>query len=136
MTFMNLSGQAVRAVAGYFRVVPSRVMVVVDDADLALGTLRLRPAGSSGGHHGIQSVESGLGTREFPRLRVGIGRRGENDRQIVGHVLGKFTPVESGVVDDVVKRSVEALECWLIAGINLAMNRFNGTVTVPETKEN
>lgn len=133
---MNLSGQAVRAVAGYFRVVPSRVMVVLDDADLSLGRLRLRLSGSSGGHHGIESVESGLGTREFPRLRVGIGRQGEANRQIVGHVLGKFTPAERAVVNDVVKRSVEALECWLVAGINVAMNRFNGTGAVPETKEN
>src|SRR5215469_13827600 len=93
-TFMNASGEAVRAIAAFYDVAATRTLVVVDDADLPVGQLRLRPGGSSGGHHGLESIEEQLGTREYPRLRIGIGRR-EGAREITGHVLGRFDSTEA-----------------------------------------
>src|SRR5690348_2109221 len=86
-TYMNASGEAVVGVARYYDVAVSRLLVIVDDADLPLGHLRLRPGGSSGGHHGLESIEQHLGTREYARQRLGIGRTGSR-REITGHVLG------------------------------------------------
>ena len=126
-TFMNSSGEAVRAVAGFYDVTPERVLVVVDDADLALGQLRLRPSGSSGGHHGLESIEAQLGTRAYPRLRVGIGRR-DRAREITGHVLGRFDSTEADLIDKVLTVAANQAEAWLTAGIQKAMNQFNGVV--------
>jgi PTH1 family peptidyl-tRNA hydrolase len=132
---MNLSGEAVRAVMGYYRLEPGRLLVAVDDADLPLGTLRLRPDGSSGGHHGLESVEQHLGTRQYARLRLGIGRRETDGRQIAGHVLGNFSAEDASLFDRVLERAGEAAECWMQLGTVQAMNRFNGAVTPPETKQ-
>src|SRR5271166_5988508 len=88
-TFMNLSGETVGAVVQFYRLPLERVLVAVDDADLPLGEIRLRPAGSSGGHHGLESIEQHLATRQFARLRVGIGRQ-PGVREITNFVLGKF----------------------------------------------
>jgi peptidyl-tRNA hydrolase, PTH1 family len=126
-TFMNLSGEAVGAVASFYRISPILVLVVTDDADLPLGQLRMRPGGSSGGHHGLESVEQHLATREYPRLRVGIGRRDET-RQITGHVLGRFDSTESTVLDKVLAVATDQAECWLDNGIQKAMSLYNGTV--------
>ncbi|HTL18431.1 MAG TPA: aminoacyl-tRNA hydrolase [Patescibacteria group bacterium] len=126
-TFMNASGEAVRAVAGFYDVDPARILVVVDDADLSVGHLRLRPRGSSGGHHGLESIEEQLGTREYPRLRIGIGRR-EGAREITGHVLGRFDSTESPLVDKVLTVAASQAETWVTTGIQKAMNQFNGVV--------
>jgi PTH1 family peptidyl-tRNA hydrolase len=126
-TFMNASGEAVRAVAAFYDVAPLRVLVVVDDADLPLGQLRLRPSGSSGGHHGLESIEQHLGTREYPRLRVGIGRQ-EGAREITGHVLGRFGSTEQKLADKVLTVAADQAEAWLTAGIQKAMSQFNGVV--------
>lgn len=126
-TFMNSSGEAVRAVAAFYDVTPGNILVVVDDADLPLGQLRLRPGGSSGGHHGLESIEAQLGTREYPRLRVGIGRR-EGAREITGHVLGRFDSTEADLVVKVLTVAANQAEAWLRAGIQKAMNQFNGVV--------
>ena len=83
-TFMNASGEAVQALAAFYRVPPEKILVVVDDADLPLGEIRLRPRGSSGGHHGLESIEQHLGTREFARLRLGIGREESGARVTQG----------------------------------------------------
>lgn len=132
-SYMNNSGEAVAPVAAFYRVAPGQVMVVVDDADLPLGNLRLRPEGSPGGHHGLESVEQHLGTRQYPRLRVGIGRQ-DAARQISGYVLGKFAPEEQAVVARVISRAADQLECWLDNGLSAAMNKFNGAESGP-TKE-
>jgi PTH1 family peptidyl-tRNA hydrolase len=134
-TYMNASGEAVAAVARYYRVPAGSVLVVADDADLPLGTVRLRPEGSSGGHHGLESVEQHLGTRGYARLRLGIGRQPGPVRQIAGHVLGSFSRLEAEWFDRVLARAGEAVECWLSEGATVAMNRFNGVVTAPEQRQ-
>ena len=126
-TFMNLSGEAVGSLVNYYQLPPAQLLVVVDDADLPLGEIRLRPGGGSGGHHGLESVAQHLGTREYPRLRLGIGRKDEA-RQITGHVLGKFDAAENAVLEKVLERAADQLECWLTAGLQKAMSQFNGVV--------
>ena len=99
-TYMNASGEAVAAVASFYRVPLARVLVVVDDADLALGEIRMRPSGGSGGHHGLESIERHLSSREYARQRIGIGRQ-NGAREITGHVLGRFSSTESAVLDKI-----------------------------------
>jgi peptidyl-tRNA hydrolase, PTH1 family len=123
-TFMNDSGEAVAAVKDFFRIALPRILVIVDDADLPLGRLRLRPEGSSGGHHGLESVEQHLGTRAYARLRVGIGRI-DGARQITGFVLGRFGSTETALADKVLAVAADQAETWLEAGIQKAMNQFN-----------
>ncbi len=130
-TYMNASGEAVVAVARYYDVAVSRLLVIVDDADLPVGHLRLRPGGSSGGHHGLESIEQHLGTREYARLRLGIGRAGQA-RQITGHVLGRFSSTELALVDKVISVAANQAETWLESGVQKAMNQFNGAVEDPE----
>ena len=129
-TFMNASGGAVGAIAAFYRVPPGRVWTVVDDADLPLGELRLRARGSSGGHHGLESIERHLGTREFPRLRVGIGRDDPASREITDHVLSRFSTAEAGLWAKIVDRACDQIECWFREGMAAAMNQFNGPVAV------
>lgn len=128
LTYMNASGESVGALMRYYRVPLERVLVVVDDADLPLGTVRLRPDGSSGGHHGLESVESHLGTRAYARQRLGIGRLEDGVREITGHVLGRFTAAELAVFEQVLRHAVAQATCWLEEGIEKAMARYNGPV--------
>ncbi len=134
-TFMNSSGEAVGEVMRFFGLPAGRLLVIVDDADLPLGELRMRPGGGTGGHHGLESIESHLGTKEFARLRVGIGRQNAA-RQIVGHVLGKFSSTEAAVLDKVLVAAAAQAETWMDSGIQKAMNLFNGVVkdTANESK--
>jgi PTH1 family peptidyl-tRNA hydrolase len=127
-TFMNASGESVGAVVKFYQLPLERVMVVVDDADLPLGEIRLRPGGGTGGHHGLESVTQHVGSREYARLRIGIGRENES-RQITGHVLGKFNAAENALLEKVLERAAGQLECWLDAGIQKAMSQFNGAVS-------
>lgn len=124
-TYMNSSGESVGALATFYRIVPARLLVIVDDADLPLGELRLRPGGGSGGHHGLESIEQHLGTKSFARLRVGIGRA-DGAREITNYVLGRFSPAELAVAETVFSGAADQAECWLSAGIQKAMNQFNG----------
>ena len=133
-TFMNASGEAVAALRGFYRLPSARLLVVVDDADLPLGQIRLRAEGSSGGHHGLESVEQQLGTREYPRLRLGIGRREDDGRQISHYVLGQFAAAERPAVTEVLNRAGQQVECWWSAGIKGAMNRYNGAAPAPMPK--
>ena len=121
-TFMNLSGWAVREMAAFHKLSPSDVLVVVDDADLPLGRLRLRTSGSAGGHNGLKSVIQELGTIEFPRLRVGVGRQ---PGELKPHVLGRFSVEEKTQIDAAVKRAADAAELFAKESILAAMNRFN-----------
>lgn len=126
-TFMNLSGEAVGALVKFYQLPLKQLIVVVDDADLPLGEIRLRPSGSSGGHHGLESIEQHLGSREYARLRIGIGRK-DSRREIAGHVLGKLSGAELALMDKVLGRAVEQVECWLTQGLPKAMSQFNGVV--------
>ena len=128
-TFMNASGEAVGPLVNYYEVELERMLVVVDYADLPFGEVRLRARGSSGGHHGLESIERHLGSREFPRLRLGIGREPrEGARQITGHVLSHFSPGERELLEKVLLRACDQVECWLREGILKAMSQFNGVV--------
>jgi len=133
-TFMNESGVAVGALARFYQLAAPRVLIVVDDADLALGQIRLRPEGSSGGHHGLESIERALGGRGYPRLRLGIGRRAEDDREITDYVLGRFSAAERLPMDEVLDRAARQVDCWLNAGIMKAMNEFNGAAAAAPDK--
>jgi PTH1 family peptidyl-tRNA hydrolase len=131
---MNASGETVGAVARFYQLPPERILIVVDDADLALGQIRMRSEGSSGGHHGLESIEQQLGTRGYPRLRLGIGRRSQEQREITDYVLGRFEADERKAMEEVLDRAVQQVECWLADGIEKAMNGFNGAVTAPAEK--
>jgi PTH1 family peptidyl-tRNA hydrolase len=129
-TYMNSSGEAVGAVMAFFQVPLDRLLVVVDDADLPLGEIRMRPGGGSGGHHGLESIEQHLGTREYARQRLGIGRQ-SGAREITGYVLGRFSSTETALADKVLTVASDQAETWLEAGIQKAMSQFNGVVTDP-----
>jgi peptidyl-tRNA hydrolase, PTH1 family len=131
-TFMNLSGQAVAGLVTYYRVGLDRLLVITDDADLPVGMLRMRPRGSSGGHHGLESIEGRLGTREYARLRLGIGGRTEGPREISGHVLGAFGVAEAVWMERVYARAAEQAWCWVREGAGVAMSRYNGMVEQTE----
>ena len=127
-TFMNLSGEAVGALVQYYQLPLAKILVAVDDADLPFGEIRLRPGGGTGGPHGLESVTQHLGSKEFARLRIGIGRKNEV-RQITGYVLGKFSADEGALLEKVLERAAGQLECWLGAGLQKAMNQFNGAIS-------
>ena len=133
-TFMNASGEAVKAVMSFYRLPPEHLLVAVDDADLPLGEIRLRAGGSSGGHHGLESVEQHLGTRAFARLRLGIGRK-DGAREITDYVLDRFDAAEAALMEKVLCRAADQAECWLDDGIEMAMNRFNGVVDSPKEEK-
>ena len=125
-TFMNRSGDSVAALVKWLKIEPTELLVVVDDADLPLGQIRLRQSGGSGGHNGLRSIIEALGgTEEFPRLRVGIGRAAPIGEDITDHVLGKFAPQEREQARETVEQAVEAVECCVREGLTTTMNQFN-----------
>ena len=126
-TFMNLSGESVGAVKEFYQLPVAQLLVAVDDADLPFGEIRLRPSGSSGGHHGLESIEQHLGSREFARLRIGIGRK-DSSRQIANYVLGKFDSSENELLEKILSRVAGQIECWLNDGLPKAMSLFNGKI--------
>jgi peptidyl-tRNA hydrolase, PTH1 family len=128
-TFMNLSGWAVREIAAFHKLSPSDLLIVVDDADLPLGRLRIRSGGSAGGHNGLKSVIQELATDEFPRLRIGVGRQGGELRS---HVLGRFSSEEQPYIDAALKRAADAAELFGTENILTVMNRFNPVPLVNE----
>jgi len=130
-TYMNSSGDAVGAVKSFYRVDLARLLVVVDDADLPLGEIRLRPSGSPGGHHGLESIERALGSRDYARLRIGIGRQ-RGEREITDYVLGRFSSTELTLLDKVLSVASRQAETWVEAGVQKAMNQFNGMLEIPD----
>ena len=128
-TFMNLSGWAVREIAAFHKLSAPDLLVVVDDADLPLGRLRMRTGGSAGGHNGLKSIIQELGTIEFPRLRVGVGRQ---PGELKNHVLGRFSDDEKAQIDAAVKRAADAAELFATENILAAMNRYNAAPAADE----
>lgn len=125
-TFMNRSGQAVAALVNWLKASPAGLLVVVDDADLPVGQMRLRQSGGSGGHNGLRSIITALGGAEdFPRLRVGIGRTAPVGTDIASHVLGRFAPAERAAAEKALDLAADAVECCMKEGLTTAMNRFN-----------
>lgn len=122
LTYMNLSGKAVQPLLHWYKVNPSDFIVAYDDMDLPVGTLRLRAEGGSGGHKGLTSIIERLGSREFSRLRLGIGRP---DGEAIDWVLGTFGPDEKQTVQEMINGAADRLEYWTVQGIVKAMNEYN-----------
>ncbi|MFA5113475.1 MAG: aminoacyl-tRNA hydrolase [Candidatus Margulisiibacteriota bacterium] len=123
-TFMNNSGLVVRAVAAWHKIEPAKVIAVYDDVDLAVGQLRLREKGSAGGHHGVESLIAQLGTAEFPRVRIGIGRE-DLAGDVSAYVLQRIPPAEREPLAAAVTAAAEAIEAILAHGLAAAMNQYN-----------
>ena len=134
-TYMNVSGQSVRACADWFKGNPENILVIYDDMDLPLGKLRLRPSGSAGGHNGMKSIISHLGTQNFPRLRLGIGRGGKNDsdgaiaskanQNVTSHVLGGFSTTETKILPEIFDLAESTVTSILADGLEKAMSLYN-----------
>ncbi|MCP9805279.1 aminoacyl-tRNA hydrolase [Cyanobium sp. T1B-Tous] len=128
-TFMNESGRSIRAALDWFDLAPSQLLVVVDDMDLPLGKLRLRASGSAGGHNGLRSTISHLGTQDFPRLRIGIGAPAEDPAErrarTVGHVLGRFSAAEQPLLEAVLTEVEAGIGLIQRLGLERAGNRLN-----------
>ena len=137
-SYMNESGEPVSYLVRRFGIPPQRLLVIYDDLDLPLGALRIRPGGGPGGHKGMASIIQALGTQDFPRLRLGIGRPPAGLDDVI-YVLGAFTPPEEEVMAKVRERVVDAVECILAQGLDAAMNRFNvpapGQALEPHSQE-
>ena len=128
-TFMNDSGRSVAALKHFYRLELNQIMVISDDLNLPLGRLRLRGGGSDGGHNGLKSIAQSLGSRDYARLRFGVGEPPQEERArsgTAGFVLRPFGADEWPVVEEIVERAADAVEAWLENGLQNAMGRFNG----------
>jgi PTH1 family peptidyl-tRNA hydrolase len=131
LTFMNRSGDAVAALVRYFDVGLDELLVIVDEAALPLGKLRARARGSAGGHNGLKSVIERLGTTEFARLRLGVGR-GDARRDLSAHVLGAFEAGERPALEELITRATDAAEAFVADGIAQVMSVYNPELSGPE----
>jgi peptidyl-tRNA hydrolase, PTH1 family len=134
LTFMNRSGDAIGALARYYDIAAADMLVVVDEVALPFGRLRARAHGSAGGHNGLKSIVERLGTTEFPRLRLGVGR-GDARRDLADHVLSKFEPDERSGLEEFITRAADAAEMFAVDGIGKVMNVYNPEVAAPETTD-
>ncbi len=123
-TYMNLSGESVRELVDFYKVTPQDIIVIYDDVSLEVGQLRLREKGSAGGHNGIKSIISHLGTQEFPRIKVGVGDKPAG-WDLADYVLSRFKAEEEPVIRDTLKRSSEAVKSIIKDGMESAMNIYN-----------
>ena len=130
LTYMNRSGQSVRAVTDWYKLQMTDVLVIYDDMDLPIGKMRMRLSGSAGGHNGMKSIISHLGGQTFPRLRIGIGKSNQIDNTI-SHVLGRFSPEERQIVDKTFPLVIDAIEMSLKEGIEKSMSFFNNQKVTP-----
>jgi PTH1 family peptidyl-tRNA hydrolase len=131
--YMNCSGEPLRLVLDYYQVAPQDALCICDDYNLDLGRLRFRRRGSSGGHHGLESIAACLGTDDFPRLRLGIGR--VDSAEAIGFVLGRFTDEEAAAMGPAICRAAEGAWLWAAAGIEACMNRYNRPPEEPNDAE-
>jgi peptidyl-tRNA hydrolase, PTH1 family len=131
LTFMNLSGDAVAALSRYYDVAAEDLLIVYDEAALPFGRLRARARGSAAGHNGVKSIIERLGTQEFPRLRLGVGR-GDGRRDLADHLLAKFEPDEQSELESFIARAADAAEMFAAEGIEKVMNQYNPDATAPD----
>ena len=124
-TYMNLSGEAVREAAAFYKIPPERILVVCDDISLPTGKLRLRRSGSAGGHNGLKSIIAQLHSDQFPRLKMGVGQKPHPDYDLADWVLGKFSPADAKIMNEAAERACDAIECLLSQGMDKAMSKFN-----------
>ena len=124
LTYMNLSGQAVQGIAHYFKIDVPDILIVTDDVNLPLGRLRIRKTGTEGGHNGLRSVAQMLGTIDYPRLRVGVGR-GDARRELADHVLSRFDADEIPGIEAAIARAADAAEAFVTTSIDAVMNTYN-----------
>lgn len=125
LTYMNLSGESVRELVDYYKIIPEEsLLVVYDDINLDTGKLRIRAKGSAGGHNGMKSIIKHLGTQEFPRVRIGVGEKPAG-WDLADHVLGRFPHEEEPLVRDSLQNAAEACRVIMTQDINAAMNQFN-----------
>ena len=124
-TYMNLSGEAVKSLGQRYKVAPDDILIIHDDLDLPLGKVRISRGGGSGGHKGIDSIITNLGSRDFPRIRVGIGRPPEDDQDTIEYVLGPFEDDDGEIIENAVNKVAEIVACLLNEGVTMAMNRYN-----------
>lgn len=129
-TYMNESGKSVSQLLNWYKVDPEHMLVVVDDLDIPFGRLRMRPGGSPGGHNGLKSINREIGTDQYPRLRVGIGRPNHPGGRTIGHVLSSFSTEERADANIVFTAAADAVDMWLDDGILVTMNAINGVPSV------
>lgn len=132
-TYMNLSGESIREVMHFYKLEPENLIVIYDDIDIELGTLRIRKFGSAGTHNGMKSVVYQLQSDRFPRIRIGIGNQKKGD--LVDFVIGGFSKEEVPVLEETVTKAVGAIECMLESDVDIAMNRFNTKKAKPKKEK-
>jgi len=127
MTYMNLSGRSVLQLSAYFHIPPQRIIVLFDDISLEPGRLRIRSDGSAGGHNGIKSIISEIGSQEFPRVKIGVGAKAHPEQDLADWVLSTFSAAEETAVTSSVARAADAALCIIDHGVPEAANRYNGS---------
>lgn len=126
MTYMNLSGRSVLQLSAYYGIPPQRIIVLFDDISLEPGRLRVRADGSAGGHNGIKSIISEIGSQDFPRVKIGVGAKQHPDQDLANWVLSGFTAAEEKLLETALKNAGDAALCVIDNGVPDAANRFNG----------
>ena len=126
-TYMNLSGRSVLQLSAYFNIPPQNIIVMFDDISLPPGRLRIRSNGSAGGHNGIKSIISELGSQDFPRVKIGVGAKPHPDQDLADWVLSTFSASEETALHSALKRAADSALCIIEMGVSEAANRFNGS---------
>ena len=126
VTYMNLSGEAVRDAASFYKIPPERVIVLSDDVSLDVGTLRVRPKGSAGGQNGLKNIIYHLGSEDFPRVKIGVGKKPRPDYDLAAWVLGRFPEEDQKAIDKACEDAVSAAACIIESGCAAAAQNFNG----------
>jgi len=127
LTYMNLSGRSVLQLSAYYHVPPQRIIVLFDDISLEPGRLRIRADGSAGGHNGIKSIISEVGSQDFPRVKIGVGGKAHPEQDLADHVLSTFSASEEKALASALERAADAALCIIEKGVPEAANRFNGS---------
>ena len=127
LTYMNLSGRSVLQLSAYFQIPPQRIIVLFDDISLEPGRLRIRADGSAGGHNGIKSIITELGSQTFPRVKIGVGGKAHPEQDLADHVLSTFSASEEKALASALERAADAALCIMDKGVPEAANRYNGS---------